>query len=329
MQRHQRFLFPVILVLAWSAICAAAAPILVVGHKNPDTDSIVSAIAVAHLKTRQGIPAVAIAQGPANPETRLVLDRFKLATPPVRSSVAGQRVILVDHSDYPQAPDDLTKSEVVGLVDHHKLGGLATGKPIEVWVFPVGSTNTVVARMYAAAGIAIPSEIAGAMLSAIISDTLLFNSPTTTQEDRETAARLAGIAGIADVEAFGLKQLAAKSEITAMSGADLLRADLKTFEMHGHKVGVAQLELMDGSLLAPRKNELLAAMRALKEEGYHSVLLMLTDITRQGTDLLVVSDDVGIIAAALGLVLPVSTVWLPGVMSRKQQVIPRLEKAFE
>ncbi len=315
--------------MGWGAICAAADPVLVVGHKNPDTDSMVSAIAVAHLKTRQGIPAVAIAQGPPNLETRFVLDRFKLATPPVLRSVAGRRVILVDHSDYPLAPDDLTKGEVVGLVDHHKLGGLATDKPIEVWVFPVGCTNTVVARMYAAAGIAIPNDIAGAMLSAIISDTLLFKSPTTTQEDRDAAARLAGIAGIADIEAFGLKQLATRSEIAGMSGADLLHADLKTFDMHGHKVGVAQLELMDGSLLAPRKDDLLAAMRKLKGEGYHSILLMLTDITRQGTDLLVVSDDVGIIETALGLKSPGSSAWLPGVVSRKQQVIPSLEKAFE
>jgi manganese-dependent inorganic pyrophosphatase len=329
MLRHRKFLLSAILALAWSAICAAADPVLVVGHRNPDTDSIVSAIAVAHLKTRQGIPAVAIAQGPANRETRFVLDRFKLATPPIRSSVAGQRVILVDHSDYPLAPEDLAKGEVVGLVDHHKLGGLTTAKPIEVWVFPVGSTNTVVARMYAAAGIAIPGDIAGAMLSAIISDTLLFKSPTTTQEDRDTAVKLAGIAGIADVQAFGLDQLAAKSEITGMSGAELLRMDLKTFDLHGHRVGVAQVEVLDGSVLAPRKDELLAAMSILKEEGYHSILLMLTDIEQQGTDLLVVSDNVAIIATALGLKSLGSSAWLPGVVSRKQQVIPNLEKAFE
>ncbi len=329
MKESLKLLLAVILAMALSAIGAAADPIVVVGHKNPDTDSIASAIAVAHLKTRQGIPAVAIAQGAANLETRFVLDRFKLAAPAIQSSVAGRRVILVDHSDYPLAPDDLTKGELVGLIDHHKLGGLTTDKPIEVWVFPVGSTNTVVARMYAAAGIAIPREIAGAMLSAIISDTLLFKSPTTTQEDRDTAAKLAGIAGIADIEAFGLEQLAAKSAITGMSGVDLLHTDLKIYDMHGRKVGIAQLELTDVSVLAPRKDELLTAIRLLKRQGYHSILLMLTDITRQGTDLLVVSDDVGIIATALGITSLGNSVWLPGVVSRKQQIIPSLEKAFE
>ena len=329
MKRHIAYLLGAIPALAWSIACAAAEPILVVGHKNPDTDSIISAIAVANLEMQQGIPAVAIAQGPPNLETRFVLDRFKLSTPPVQSSVAGHRVILVDHSDYPLAPDDLTKAEVFGLVDHHKLGGLKTEKPIAVWVFPTGSTNTIVARMYSAAGIAIPKDIAGGMLGAIISDTLLFKSPTTTAEDRDTAVRLAGIAGVVDIEAFGRRQLEARSAIKGMSAMDLLKQDFKTFDMNGHKVAVGQLELIDISLVFPMKDEFLTAMRRQKEEGYHSVLLMLTDIMKQGTDLLIISDDAGIIESALAVKVPGSPMWLPGVVSRKEQVIPALEKAFE
>lgn len=329
MKRHIEYLISVIVVLASSVICATAQPILVIGHKNPDADSIISAIALANLKTQQGIPAIPLAQGTPNQETEFVLNACKLDAPSIQTSVAGQRVILVDHSDYLQAPADITKAAVVGLVDHHKLGGLTTDEPIEVWVFPTGCTSTIIARMYTSAGIPIPREIACGMLGAIISDTLLLSSPTTTQEDRDTSAKLAQIAGVEDIQAFGQKQLQAKSSIEGISAPNLLNQDLKTFDMHGRKVGVAQLELMDLSIVATRKDEFLSAMKILKDEGYHSILLMLTDIGKQGTDLLVVSDNIRIIESAFGLKEIGHSVWLPGVVSRKKQVVPVLLKAFE
>ena len=329
MKRHIEHLIAVIVVLASSVICATAEPILVIGHKNPDADSIISAIALANLKTQQGVPAIPIAQGAPNQETKFVLEACKLDAPSIQTSVAGQRVILVDHSDYLQAPADITKAAVAGLVDHHKLGGLTTDEPIEVWVFPTGCTNTIIARMYTSAGILIPKEIACGMLGAIISDTLLFRSPTTTQEDRDAAAKLAQTAGVEDIQAFGLKQLQAKSSIEGMSAINLLKQDLKTFDMHGRKVGVAQLELIDLSIVEARKDEFLSAMKILKDEGYHSILLMLTDIVKQGTDLLVVSDNVRIIESAFGLKEIGHSVWLPGVVSRKKQVVPGLLRAFE
>ena len=329
MKRRLAHLISVIVVLASSVICATAQPIVVIGHKNPDADSILSAIALANLKTRQGMPAVPLAQGAPNQETAFVLKTCALDAPSVQTSVAGQRVILVDHSDYLQAPADITNATVAGLVDHHKLGGLTTDEPIEVWVFPTGCTSTIIARMYASAGIPIPREIACGMLGAIISDTLLFSSPTTTQEDRDASAKLAQIAGVEDIQAFGHKQLQAKSSIEGMSADSLLKQDLKTFDMHGRKVGVAQLELMDLSIVATRKDEFLSVMKTLKGEGYHSVLLMLTDIGKQGTDLLVVSDDVRIIESAFGLKEIGDSVWLSGVVSRKKQVVPGLSRAFE
>lgn len=329
MKQHIVQLIAVIVVLAGSVISATAGPILVIGHKNPDADSIISAISLANLKTQQGIPAIAISQGAPNQETKYVLEACNLVAPSIQTSVAGQRVILVDHSDYLQAPDDITRAAVAGLVDHHKLGGLTTDEPVEVRVFPTGCANTIIARMYESAGILIPKEIACGMLGAIISDTLLFRSPTTTQEDRDAAAKLAQTAGVGDIQAFGLKQLQAKSSIEGMSASNLLRQDLKTFDMHGRKVGVAQLELIDLSIVSARKDEFLSAMKILKDEGYHSVLLMLTDIGKQGTDLLVVSDNVRIIESAFGLEEIVNSVWLPGVVSRKKQVVPSLLRAFE
>ncbi|WP_306599123.1 manganese-dependent inorganic pyrophosphatase [Geothrix sp. 21YS21S-2] len=314
---------------SWGLEPKAPQDVLVVGHRNPDTDSIIGAIAVARLKSRQGIPAAPIAQGPVNPETQYVLDTFHLAAPPVETSVAGRKVILVDHSDYPQAPADLAKADVVGLVDHHKLGGLATEKPLEAWVFPVGSTSTIIARMYAAAQVPIPRDLAGGMLCAILSDTVIFKSPTTTPEDRATASRLAKLAGVKDMAALGLKLFEVKSQVKGVPAMDLLKRDFKSFVMNGRKVGVAQLEVVDLAILLPLKQDLLKAMAALKAEGYHSLMLMLTDVMKEGTDLLLVSDDPALVDAALGAKAQAGVRWLPGVMSRKKQVIPNLEKAFK
>lgn len=314
---------------SWGLEPKPAQDVLVVGHRNPDTDSIIGAIAVARLKSRQGIPATPIAQGPVNPETQYVLDTFHLAAPPVETSVAGRKVILVDHSDYPQAPADLAKAEVIGLVDHHKLGGLATEKPLEAWVFPVGSSSTIIARMYAAAHVPIPKDLAGGMLCAILSDTVIFKSPTTTPEDKATASRLAKVAGVKDMAALGLKLFEVKSQVKGVPAMDLLKRDFKSFVMNGRKVGVAQLEVVDLAILLPMKQDLLKAMATLKAEGYHSLLLMLTDVMKEGTDLLLVSDDPSLVDAALGAKAQAGVRWLPGVMSRKKQVIPNLEKAFK
>ena len=316
-------------IFASSLALAVDRPILVVGHKSPDTDAITAAIAVANLKVQQGKSAMAIAQGEPNPETRFVLDTFKLSAPPVQTSVAGFPVILVDHADYSQAPDDLKKADLVGIVDHHKLGGISTEKPLDVHMAPVGCTATVITRMYNTAGIAIPKDIAGAMLSAILSDTVIFKSPTTTAEDRATAEKLAKIAGIKDMRAFGLKLFEAKSQFKGVSGKELLKRDFKTFNMGGRKVGVGQLETVDLGMLSPRKGEFLKAMQELKSEGYHTILLMLTDIMKEGTDLMAVTDDARLVEGAMKVKLSGDSVWVPGMMSRKKQVIPGLEKAFK
>lgn len=328
MNSIRRRLLAAVLGLGYGITAWAADPLLVVGHKNPDTDAIVSAIAVAHLKSTQGTPAQAIAQGAPNAETRYVLETFGLQVPPVQAGVAGRQVYLVDHSDYPLAPDDLRKAELVGFADHHKLGGLVSDKPVEAWVFPVGSTSTVVLRMYTAANEPVPKDIAGAMLAAILSDTVVFKSPTTTAEDRAAASRLASIAGVADMQALGIRLFEIKSDLRGTPPMALLRQDLKEFSMGGRKVAVAQLEVMDIGTVMPLKPDLLAAMGEFKRDGFHSVLLMLTDVMKEGTEMLVLSDDIALVDAALGAKAQANAVWLPGVMSRKKQVIPNLEKAF-
>lgn len=329
MKRSLSGLLVVCLVLVSGLALAVEGPILIVGHKNPDTDSFIAAIAVAHLKTQQGVCSMALAQGEPNPETRFVLDTFGLPTPPVLSSFAGFPVILVDHADYPLAPDTLDKTRLVGIVDHHKLGGITTDKPVEVWMAPLGATQTIIARMYGLAGIAIPKDIAGGMLSAILSDTVIFKSPTTTAEDRSTAEKLAKIAGIEDIKGLGMKIFEAKSQFKGVSGKDLLKRDFKSFNMGKHKVGVAQLETVDLTMLTPRKAEFLEAMKDLRSEGYDTVLLMMTDIINEGTDLMVATDDKKLVETAMDVKLSGNSVWVPGLISRKKQVIPRLEQAFK
>jgi manganese-dependent inorganic pyrophosphatase len=322
-----------LIAAALATLCSFAAlaadPVLVVGHKNPDTDAITAAIAVAYLKSQQGVPAVAIAQGVPDPETKFVLEKFNLQAPPVQTSVAGRQVILVDHNNYPQAPDDLLKAELLGIVDHHNFGGIKTEKSIEAWILPVGCSATIITRMYDAAGVTIPKPIAGGMLSAILSDTAVFKSPTTTPEDRVAAARLAKLAGVEDMQALGIKLFEIKSEIASIPAMTLLKRDMKLFVMSGRKVAVGQLELMDLDTVSKMKPELLNAMDQFKKtEGYHSVFLMLTDIMKENTELLLVTDDPGVVKKALGVEPKGTSAWLPGVMSRKKQVIPPLEAAW-
>ncbi|MBS1227565.1 MAG: Inorganic diphosphatase [Proteobacteria bacterium] len=315
--------------LAWCSLTHAEQPLLVVGHLNPDTDSVCSAIAVAHLKTAQGIPAQAIAQSPINAETRYVLDTFSLPQPPILSRVAGRRVFLVDHTDYSQAPADLKQAELIGFADHHKLGGLTSDKPVEAWAAPLGAAATVVTRMYDSAGIDIPQGVAGCLLAAVLSDTVRFKSATTTPDDRKAADRLARIAGVTDIDALGQKLLEAKSDIRGQSPATLLQRDLKTFDINGHKVAIAQLEFPDLTLIRSMREGLLDAMQALKHDGYHSVLLMLTDVSLEATELLIVSDDPAIAEKAWGLRSEGDALWMPGVMSRKSQIVPALQNALK
>ncbi len=302
--------------------------ILVYGHKSPDTDTIVSAIALADLSTKQGKEAKPIALGEVNPESAFVLEKFGLTAPEVCTSVAGQKVMLVDHSDLAQSPDDLKDAEIVTIVDHHKLGDITTSNPLEMWVWPVGCTCTVLHSMYKYAGIEIPKGIAGAMCCAILSDTVMFKSVTCTDSDKKAVEDLASIAGIGDVMALGMEMFKVKSAVDGASMSDLVFRDFKDFDMNGNKVGIGQLEVVDLSILEPVKEGLYTEIQKVKGEGRHSVFLLLTDIMKEGSEMLIVSDDPSVVEKAFGKGGDKS-VWLDGVMSRKKQVVPNFEKAFK
>ena len=302
---------------------------LVVGHKNPDTDSIISAIAVADLMSKRGVAAKPVAQGPVTPETDFVLKKFGLKAPEVVSTVAGNKVILVDHSDLPQAPADLKDAEVIAIVDHHKLGDVTTSSPLLMWVWPAGCTCTVIKAMYDFYGVELPKNIAGGLLCAILSDTVIFKSPTTTDDDKKAVEALAKIAGVADYKALGMEMFKVKSAVDGVPARDLVFRDYKDFDMSGTKVGIGQLEVIDLAMLDKVKGALAEEIcKIRKEKGCHSVFLLLTDIMKEGSEMLICSENPAVVEKAFGQKGDKS-VWLPKVMSRKKDVVPKFEAVFK
>lgn len=301
----------------------------VVGHKIPDSDSICGAIALAYLKNQIGEAAVATRLGELSPETQFILDTFGFEAPELKLSYAGEQVYIVDHTEKTQAPDDIDQATVVGVVDHHKLGDLTTSTPLECWIRPVGCSNTIIKMMYDFYNVEIPKNIAGLMLGAILSDTVIFKSPTCTTADIKCVEALAEIAGIEDFKAFGMEMFKVKSAVEGTPARDLVMRDFKDFNMNGNLVGIGQLEVIDLSVFDDIKAELEADIAKLKEEGNrHSVLLLLTDIMKEGSEMLIVSDDASIVERAYGVTAENNKVWLDGVLSRKKQVVPPLQDAF-
>ncbi|MBU0485863.1 MAG: manganese-dependent inorganic pyrophosphatase [Proteobacteria bacterium] len=303
--------------------------VYVVGHKSPDTDSVTSAIAYAELKKAMGVDAVPAMQGELNPETTLVLEKFGFAAPVIMTDGAGKKLILVDHSDISQAPDNLDKAEIIEIIDHHKIGDITTNNPILFNAQPVGCTGTVLKQLFEINNVKITKNVAGIMLAAILSDTVLFKSPTTTEADKKACDGLAKIAGISDMAALAMEMFKAKSAVAGVPARDLIFRDYKDFDMKGKKVGCGQLEMVDLSLIDDMRDDLYKTLKEVKEEGgRHTILLMLTDIMKEGTDLMVISDDVSFVEKAFKVKIDGPTVWIDGMMSRKKQTIPPLQSAF-
>ena len=299
------------------------------GHIIPDSDSVCSAISLAYLLNKIGRAATPARQGELNPETKFILDKFGFEAPVLKTSFAGDELFITDYSDIAQAPQDLDKTTVVGIVDHHKLGDITTSAPLECWIRPVGCTNTIVKEMYDYHKVEIPANIAGIMLCAILSDSVIFKSPTCTDIDIKIVRELATIAGVEDFGALGMEMFKVKSAVSGVPVRELILRDYKPFDMHGTKVGVGQLEVVDGSVFDDIKDELMADIKKVKEENnLHTVALLLTDIIKEGSEVLVASDDNSIFEKAFNCKLEDNKVWLDGCLSRKKQIIPFLEPAF-
>jgi len=299
------------------------------GHTTPDSDSIIGAISLSYLRDRLGEESIPTRQGEINPETEFILEKFGFKKPLLKRSYGGEDVYLIDFMERSQAPKDIDEANIVGIVDHHKLGDLTTSKPLEMWVRPVGCSNTIVKQMFDYYKIDIPPNLAGAMACAILSDTVIFKSPTCTKEDTKACRELAKIAGIEDIKALGLEMFKVKSNVLNTPKRELVLRDFKDFNMNGKKVGIGQLEVVDLSLFDGMRDELLEAMEEIRREGGRDTLiLLLTDIIQEGSEILAVGESLDKVKRAFGVELKENRAWLKGVMSRKKQIIPPLEKQF-
>ena len=299
------------------------------GHTTPDSDSICSAISLGYLLNKIGREAIPARQGPVSPETQFILDKFGFEAPLLKTQFAGKELFITDYSDKGQAPADIDQAIVVGIVDHHKLGDITTSTPLECWIRPVGCTNTIVKEMYDYHGVEIPANIAGIMLCAILSDTVIFKSPTCTPIDMKIVKELAAIAGVNDFAALGMEMFKVKSAVEGVPVRELILRDYKPFDMHGSAVGIGQLEVIDLAIFDSIKDDLEADLEELRaEKNLHTACLILTDIMKEGSEILVASVDNSVFEKAFDIELVDGKVWLDGCLSRKKQIIPFLEPAF-
>ncbi len=302
--------------------------IKVFGHKSPDTDSTGSPIIWAWYLTHvKRTPAQAVLLGEPNTEAAFVLRRWNLPQPPVIDAVEpGEKVVIVDTNNPDELPAGINDADILQIIDHHKLvGGLHTSVPIDITIRPLACTATIMHDLMGDAAADMPDSIKCAMLSCILSDTLEFRSPTTTAHDRKVAEKLARDLGIS-IPDYAEELFAAKSDVSAFSDAELLRMDSKTFEVGGRKLRVSVLETTAPKVVIDRKQSLMASMPAVAaEDGADEVLLFVVDILREEATLFIPNDTVKQIAEkSFGVSVTGDSVVLPGIMSRKKQIIPVL-----
>ena len=304
--------------------------VLVFGHKNPDTDTICSAIAYAELKNKIGQNAEPIRLGEVSGETQYALDYFKKEAPRLVEKVAGEAsgVILVDHNERQQSADDIDSVRVLEVIDHHRIANFETSDPLYYRAEPVGCTATILNKLYKENGVAIEKETAGLMLSAIISDSLLFKSPTCTQEDIDAAKELAEIAGV-DANTYGLDMLKAGADLSDKSVEQLISLDAKEFQMGSSKVEIAQVNAVDTNDVLVHKAEIEAALSSLvSEKGLDLFLFVVTDILTNDSVAVAIGNETSKVEQAFNVTLDNNQATLKGVVSRKKQIVPVLTEAF-
>ncbi|WP_194543434.1 manganese-dependent inorganic pyrophosphatase [Paenibacillus sp. JZ16] len=303
---------------------------LIFGHKNPDTDTICSAIAYADLKNQLGLSAEPVRLGDVNGETQYALDYFKVEAPRFVETVANeaQDVILVDHNERQQSASDIDQVRVIEVIDHHRIANFETSHPLYYRAEPVGCTATILNKIYKEKGITVRKEIAGLMLSAIISDSLLFKSPTCTDEDIAAARELAEIAGV-DADSYGLNMLKAGADLSDKTIAQLISLDAKEFQMGGAKVEIAQVNAVDTNDVLSRQAELEDAIQAIiADKNLDLFVFVVTDILNNDSIALALGKESKAVEKAYNVSLSENKALLKGVVSRKSQIVPVLTEAF-
>ncbi len=302
--------------------------VYVIGHKSPDTDTVCSAIAYAeYLKKKEKIGAIAAVCGDINPETKFVLDYFKIKKPAKLNSAAGKTLVLVDHNERSQMPDGAELEKVVEVIDHHKIC-FECPAPVRFRAEPLGATATLVAKIMAENNFKIPKPMAGILLSAILSDTVVFKSPTCTAEDIKIAKLLAKTAGIKDIKKFGIEIKKQKASLKKMTAGQIINSDRKTFEAQGKKFGVGQIEVVDLSEARARQNEIKTEMEKIRtQEGLEFITLMATDIINCGSEIFIAGDPARI-EKTFGKIPANGNLYVKGMMSRKKDLLPPLLKTL-
>ena len=305
--------------------------VFVFGHQNPDSDAIGSSYGYAYLKRQLGVDAEAVALGTPNEETSFVLDYFGVEAPRVVESAQSEdvnQVILTDHNEFQQSISDIKGVEVIEVVDHHRVANFETANPLMMRLEPVGSASSIVFRMFKENNVEVPKEVAGLLLSGLISDTLLLKSPTTHASDPAVAAELAEIAGV-NLEEYGLAMLKAGTNLSSKSAEELIDIDAKTFELNGNQVRVAQVNTVDISDVLSRQAEIEEAINnSIKNNGYSDFVLMITDILNSNSEILALGSNTDKVEAAFNFVLENNHAFLEGAVSRKKQVVPQLTESF-
>ena len=305
---------------------------LVFGHQNPDTDAIASSYGWAHLEREVfGRDAEAVALGTPNEETAFALEYFGVTAPRVVESAKAEgvnQVVLTDHNEFQQSIADIKEVEVAAVIDHHRVANFETANPLYMRLEPVGSASSIVYRAFKENGATPPKEVAGLLLSGLISDTLLLKSPTTHATDPQVAAELAEIAGV-NLEEYGLALLKAGTNLASKSAEELIDIDAKTFTLNGSDVRVAQVNTVDIAEVLERQEEIEVAMTAaIVSEGYSDFVLMITDIVNSNSEIVALGSNMDKVEAAFNFKLENNHAFLPGAVSRKKQVVPQLTDAF-
>ncbi|WP_436858044.1 manganese-dependent inorganic pyrophosphatase [Mammaliicoccus sciuri] len=297
------------------------------GHKNPDTDTIASALVMEDLQKELGNDVQAARLGDVSDETQFALDYFKVQAPALlETPLKDKNVILVDHNEFQQSADDITDATITMVVDHHRISNFETAAPLYYRAEPVGCTTTILKKMYEENGIEIKPEIAGLMISAIISDTLLFKSPTCTEQDKQACEALAKIANV-DLNEYGLEMLKAGASVKGKSTEFLLNMDAKSFNMGDKVVRIAQVNTVDVNEVLEIQEDVENEINAIiAKEQYDLFVFVITDILNSDSTAIALGKEQQVVTKAFNTELNGNVAVLPGVVSRKKQVVPPIDE---
>lgn len=301
--------------------------VLVFGHKSPDTDSIMSSLVMVDLEKHMGEQVTACRLGELNKETEYALNYFKVDAPELIENIEdGQKAILVDHNEFAQSVNGIENAKILKVVDHHRICGFQTSEPLFYMAKPVGCTCTILFELYKMNNIEINPTIAGLMLSAIISDTLLLKSPTTTIKDKKALEELSKIANI-DTNTYGLDMLKAGTDLTNYSAEQLINLDVKNVDMNGNSVMVAQVNTISIEDVMKNKKDLETAINdMINKNNLDLFMLAITDILNSNSQAIALGKRTDMVEKAYNVKLENNTAFLPGVVSRKKQILPVLQE---